>query len=111
MNHEALACRIEVTSPEDLVDVRAAYEHARAMQRERSAIVWPEFNWTLIEFYGQRGFRLVEERRLGADPRLPPHYHGNTFALLERNGTKWPAALMSTPRTSPSPRPHPQPPR
>ncbi len=41
-------------------------------------------NAALIEFYGRRGFRLVEERRLGADPRLPPHYHGNAFALLER---------------------------
>ena len=41
-------------------------------------------NATLIEFYRQRGFHVVAERRLGADPRLPPHYHGNTFALLER---------------------------
>ncbi len=41
-------------------------------------------NEALIEFYGQRGFRLIEKRRLGADPRLPPHYHGNAFALLER---------------------------
>lgn len=168
---------MEVASRADLPDVRAAYEHARAMQRERSAIVWPKFaddavlreieeqrlfraivddkpagvfsvayddsaiwgshergehlylhriargpacpstglvdavlswatercrsfgraglrmdtwasNTALIEFYRQRGFHLVEERRLGADPRLPPHYHGNTFALLERNRTE-----------------------
>jgi ribosomal protein S18 acetylase RimI-like enzyme len=168
---------MEVASRADLPDVRAAYEHARAMQRERNAIVWPQFaddailreideqrlfravvddtaagvfsvayddsaiwgshergehlylhriaraaacpsrglvdavlswatercrslaraglrmdtwasNAPLIEFYRRRGFRLVEERRLGADPRLPPHYHGSTFALLERNGTE-----------------------
>ena len=42
-------------------------------------------NTTLIAFYQRRGFRLVGERRLGADPRLPPHYHGNAFALLERS--------------------------
>lgn len=174
VSHEALACRMEAASRADLPDVRAAYEHARAMQRGRGAIVWPEFtddailqeideqrlfravvagalagvftvvyedsaiwgslergehlylhriaraaacpsrglvdavlswatercrslgrvglrmdtwagNSALIEFYRQRGFHLVEERRLDADPRLPPHYHGNTFALLERN--------------------------
>lgn len=49
-------------------------------------------NTTLIAFYQRRGFHLVEERRLGEDPRLPPHYHGNAFALLERS---------CEPRTSP----------
>jgi ribosomal protein S18 acetylase RimI-like enzyme len=170
---ETSSWRCEVASRADLPDVRAAYEHARTMQRERSAIVWPEFaddailreiedlrlfrvviddtlagvfsvayddsaiwgshergehlylhriaraagcpsrglvdavlswaterctslgraglrmdtwasNTALIEFYRERGFHLVEERRLGADPRLPSHYHGNAFALLER---------------------------
>jgi ribosomal protein S18 acetylase RimI-like enzyme len=167
--------RCEIASRADLPDIRATYEHARATQRERSAIAWPEFaddailreieeqrlfrvliddtlagvfsvayddpaiwgahergqhlylhriaraaacpsrglvdavllwaseqcralgraglrmdtwasNAALIEFYRRREFHLVEERRLGADPRLPPHYHGNVFALLERNG-------------------------
>jgi hypothetical protein len=41
-------------------------------------------NNVLIEYYQQRGFRLVGERRLGIDSRLPAHYHGNAFALLER---------------------------
>lgn len=42
-------------------------------------------NAALIAFYQRRGFRVVAERRLAADPRLPPHYHGNAFALLERS--------------------------
>jgi len=42
-------------------------------------------NTALIGFYQRRGFRLVAERQLGADPRLPAHYHGNAFALLERS--------------------------
>ena len=41
-------------------------------------------NAALIEFYQRRGFHLVAERQLGVDQRLPAHYHGNTFALLER---------------------------
>ncbi|MHB1298857.1 MAG: GNAT family N-acetyltransferase [Gemmatimonadaceae bacterium] len=166
--------RIEPASPVDLADVRAAYAHGRAMQRDQGAIVWPEFgdaamlgeidaghvfrvmvedtvvgvfsvayedaaiwgshergthlylhriaraaafpgrglmdailtwaeercralgrvglrldtwadNIALIAFYQRRGFRLVGERRIGVDQRLPPHYHGNAFALLERS--------------------------
>ena len=165
--------RIEPATATDLADIRAAYEHARATQREQGSIVWPEFadesileeirerqlyrvlsdhaivgvfslvhadpaiwgphergnhlylhriaravhypgrgltdvilswaaqqctllrrdglrmdtwasNTPLIDFYLRHGFRVVGERRLGADPRLPPHYHGSTFALLER---------------------------
>ena len=41
-------------------------------------------NEALIGFYQRRGFHLVAEHTLGPDPRLPPHYHGNAFALLER---------------------------
>jgi len=41
-------------------------------------------NDVLIGYYTERGFRFVGERRLGADPRLAAHYHGNAFALLER---------------------------
>ena len=45
-------------------------------------------NTALIALYERRGFRLVEERRLEADPRLAEHYHGNSFALLERGVTR-----------------------
>ena len=122
--------RIDNASRDDLRDIRAAYEHARAMQRDAGSSIWPEFsdaaildeirtgrlyrvlmddsivgvfslahedpaiwgamdtwaaNTALIDFYMRRGFHLVEERRLGADSRLPPHYHHNSFALLERS--------------------------
>jgi ribosomal protein S18 acetylase RimI-like enzyme len=166
--------QIEPATPTDLPDIRAAYAHARATQREQGSSVWPEFtdtailaeiatealyrvvidksivgvfslayedsaiwgeheigahmylhriaraaeypgrglvdvilewadqqcarlkrsglrmdtwasNRALIGFYLRRGFHLVEERRLGVDPRLPPHYHGDSFALLERS--------------------------
>jgi ribosomal protein S18 acetylase RimI-like enzyme len=166
--------RIDRASRDDLRDIRAAYEHARAMQQDRAVTAWPEFsdaaildeiragrlyrvlidddvvgvfsialedpaiwgahergrhlylhriaraasypgrglvdvvlawaerecirlgrdglrmdtwasNAALIDFYQRRGFRLVDERRIEAEPRLPSHYHHNTFALLERS--------------------------
>ena len=166
--------RIDNASRDDLRDIRAAYEHARAMQRDTGFSIWPVFpdatildeiskgqlyrviiedsivgvfsiahedpaiwgshecgrhlylhrvaraagypgrglmdvvlewvadectrlgrdgirldtwatNTVLIDFYLRRGFHLVEERRLGADARLSPHYHHNSFALLERS--------------------------
>lgn len=41
-------------------------------------------NEALVAFYERQGFRVVERRRrIGTDPRLPPHYHGNEFTLLE----------------------------
>lgn len=164
--------RVEPATPDDLPSVRAAYADARTMQRERGAIVWPEFtvaaivaemetarlfrvmdedalvgvfsvayedeaiwgerergahiylhriarvatypgrgfldavlgwarercqvlrraglrmdtwasNEALIALYERQGFRVVSRRRIGADPRLPAHYHGREFALLE----------------------------
>jgi GNAT superfamily N-acetyltransferase len=165
--------RIEPATSHDLPDIRAAYEFARATQREQGSTVWPEFtdaaissdiaaeqlfrvvidtaivgvfsvayedpaiwgphergahlylhriaraaqypgrglmdvilvwaeqhcrrlgregvrmdtwasNTSLIAFYLRRGFRLVEERQLGLELRLPAHYRHNAFALLER---------------------------
>lgn len=164
--------RIEPTTHSDLPDIRAAYAHARAFQREQGAILWPEFsnesivaeieggrllrvmdgdalvgvfsvayeddaiwgehergeyvylhriaraatypgrglitavlgwarahcralgraglrmdtwasNETLVAFYERQGFRVVGRRRIGIEPRLPAHYHGNEFTLLE----------------------------
>lgn len=40
-------------------------------------------NKPLIALYEKRGFRLVDARRMPADPRLSPHYHGIVLALLE----------------------------
>ena len=42
-------------------------------------------NAPLIAYYERLGFRIVCLRRLGADPRLPAHYHGIELALLERS--------------------------
>jgi ribosomal protein S18 acetylase RimI-like enzyme len=177
-HHESVHVRIEPATPDDLADVRAAYEHGRTTQRDQGSIVWPEFsdaailgeiearqlfrivdgdaivgvfsvayedaaiwgphergthlylhriaraaafpgrglmdailtwaderckalrrsgirmdtwasNTALIAFYERRGFRLVDRRRIGVDHRLPPHYHGNEFALLEQPVGPW----------------------
>jgi ribosomal protein S18 acetylase RimI-like enzyme len=40
-------------------------------------------NEALVAFYERQGFRVVGRRRIGTEPRLPPHYHGNEFTLLE----------------------------
>jgi ribosomal protein S18 acetylase RimI-like enzyme len=40
-------------------------------------------NAALISFYQRRGFDLVAHHRIDDDPRLPAHYHGLEFALLE----------------------------
>lgn len=69
-----------------LVDAALEWAEARCVQLGREGLrldTWAS-NAPLIAFYERRGFRLVENRTLGADPRLAPHYHGNTFALLER---------------------------
>jgi ribosomal protein S18 acetylase RimI-like enzyme len=61
-----------------------ATERCEAFGREGIRIdTWGE-NTPLISFYESRGFALVRRRRIGVDPRLPPHYHGGEFALLER---------------------------
>ena len=164
--------RVEEAAREDLPAVREAYAHARAIQREQGAILWPEFtdasilaeiesgrllrvmdgdalvgvfsvayedeaiwgerergehlylhriaraasypgrgligavlawgrercrllgraglrmdtwasNEALVAFYERQGFRVVGRRRIGVEPRLTPHYHGNEFTLLE----------------------------
>lgn len=41
-------------------------------------------NPALVAYYGTFGFSLLTTRRMGDDPRLPPHYHGLELALLER---------------------------
>jgi GNAT superfamily N-acetyltransferase len=60
-----------------------AAEQCSALGREGIRIDTWASNAPLIAFYERRGFRLLGTRRLSADPRLSPHYHGNEFALLE----------------------------
>lgn len=59
--------------------------HCRDLKREGLRMYAWASNERLIDFYERHGFRVVERRRLGNDPRLAPHYHGNEFALLERS--------------------------
>jgi GNAT superfamily N-acetyltransferase len=61
-----------------------ANERCRVLGRSGLRLDTWASNAALIEFYERRGFVLIGTRRIGADPRLPSHYHGNEFALLER---------------------------
>jgi ribosomal protein S18 acetylase RimI-like enzyme len=61
-----------------------AFQHCAERGREGLRMDTWASNDGLIDFYKRLGFRLIGKRRLGADSRLPPHYHGNEFALLER---------------------------
>ena len=45
-------------------------------------------NDALVAYYGRFGFELVARIRIGVEPRLPPHYHGGEFALLERESPR-----------------------
>jgi GNAT superfamily N-acetyltransferase len=58
-------------------------DHCRSLGRVGVRIDTWASNAPLIAFYERRGFRLIGHRRIGVDPRLPPHYHENEFALLE----------------------------
>lgn len=74
------------TASGGLIDAVLAWAEARCAQLGREGLrldTWAS-NAALIAFYERRGFHLVGERTLGADPQLAAHYHGNTFALLER---------------------------
>jgi ribosomal protein S18 acetylase RimI-like enzyme len=60
-----------------------ALEHCRGLGRRGLRMdTWAD-NTALIAYYERQGFRVVGRRRIGSDPRLPPHYHGNEFTLLE----------------------------
>lgn len=68
-----------------LMAVVLAWGRAHCRELGRRALrmdTWAS-NEALIAVYERLGFRRVGRRRLGADPRLPPHYHGEEFALLE----------------------------
>lgn len=69
-----------------LIDAVLSWTESKCAQLGREGLrldTWAS-NAALIAFYERRGFRLVAERTLSADPQLAAHYHGNTFALLER---------------------------
>ena len=69
-----------------LVDEVLAWARAQCKVLGRAGLrvdTWSD-NAALIAFYRRRGFDLVGHRRIDDDPRLPAHYHGLEFALLER---------------------------
>lgn len=63
-----------------------ALDECRARGREGVRMDTWASNAGLLAYYGRFGFRLVGHRRIGADPRLPAHYHGIELALLELPG-------------------------
>lgn len=68
-----------------LVDAVLTWARAHRLALGRAGIrmdTWAE-NAALIAFYERLGFRVVARRRIGADPRLPAHYHDKEFTLLE----------------------------
>jgi GNAT superfamily N-acetyltransferase len=68
-----------------LVDAVLAWARAECLALGRSGLrmdTWSN-NSALIAFYQRRGFDLVGHRCINVDPRLPTHYHGLEFALLE----------------------------
>lgn len=69
-----------------LVDAVIAWAIARAEARGLEGLrldTWGS-NDKLLDYYGKRGFTLVEVRRIPIDSPLAENYRGNSFALLER---------------------------
>jgi ribosomal protein S18 acetylase RimI-like enzyme len=69
-----------------LVDIVIAWALARAEALGREGLrmdTWA-INDKLRDYYGKRGFTLVEVRSIAADSPLPANYRDNSFALLER---------------------------
>jgi ribosomal protein S18 acetylase RimI-like enzyme len=60
-----------------------ARAHCEALGRTGLRLDTWANNASLIAYYAQQGFRVIGRRQMGFDPQLPPHYHGNEYALLE----------------------------
>jgi ribosomal protein S18 acetylase RimI-like enzyme len=60
-----------------------ARAHCRALGRAGLRMDTWASNEALVAFYERQGFRVVARRRIATEPRLPAHYHGNEFTLLE----------------------------
>ena len=60
-----------------------ARAQCRAMGRAGLRMDTWASNEALVAFYQRHGFHVVGRRRIGTEPRLPVHYHGNEFTLLE----------------------------
>jgi ribosomal protein S18 acetylase RimI-like enzyme len=60
-----------------------AWAECRSLGRVGLRIDTWASNQALIDFYEGLGFRYVETRSIGVEPRLAPHYQGIELALLE----------------------------
>jgi len=60
-----------------------AWAECRRLGRSGIRIDTWASNQALIDFYERQGFRFVDVRRIGVEPRLAPHYQGVELALLE----------------------------
>lgn len=68
-----------------LFDVLVRWAHRECLRRGRVGLrmdTWAS-NETLLRYYRSRGFALIGVKRIPADERLSPHYHGIELALLE----------------------------
>jgi len=69
-----------------LVDTVLAWAHTECRARGLAGLridTWSN-NAALIAYYQRLGFEVVGHRRIEVDHRLPEHYHGIEFALLEK---------------------------
>ena len=61
-----------------------AREQCRALGRAGLRMdTWAD-NTQLIDYYRGLGFECIARQPIGFDSRLPAHYHGRAFALLEQ---------------------------
>jgi len=60
-----------------------ARAHCHALGRAGMRMDTWAANDALVAFYERQGFHVVSKRRIGIEPRLPPHYHNGEFTLLE----------------------------
>jgi len=70
-----------------IMDAVMSWSSARCEELGREGLridTWAA-NPALQAYYGTFGFSLLTTRRMGDDPRLPPHYHGLELALMEQS--------------------------
>jgi hypothetical protein len=68
-----------------LFDLLVRWAHRECLRRGCDGLrmdTWAS-NETLLRYYKARGFSLVGVKRIPANERLAPHYHGIELALLE----------------------------
>jgi GNAT superfamily N-acetyltransferase len=91
--------RVRTASAHGLLGAVLDWARARAREMGREGLridTWAT-NAPLIAYYVRNGFRVVETRMIGADPRLLSHYHGIELALLEEDARSAQASGRTVP--------------